>query len=80
MLRAGAVSPARIGRFEREFEPDDFPEPWKGFFEERAAIREFDGGQAKEHAEAEALREVVERMRTAGLCQASGDENVGAGR
>ena len=36
-----------------------------GKFRHRAAIREFDGGQAREHAEAEALQEVVQRMRAA---------------
>lgn len=38
---------------------------WRVEFEERAAIREYDGGQAREHAEAEALREIVERKRAA---------------
>lgn len=31
------------------------------FFEERAAIREFDGGQARANAESGALRETAER-------------------
>ena len=35
-------------------------------FEERAAVREYDGGQPREYAEAEALRETVERMRATG--------------
>ena len=46
--------------------PDDLPGDWRVEFEERASIREYDGGQAREHAEAQALREIVERMRSAG--------------
>lgn len=45
-------------------QPGDLPESWRELYEERAAIREFDGGQAREHAEAEALREIVARMRS----------------
>ncbi len=47
---------------ESDIRPDDLPEPWRELYEERAAIREFDGGQAREHAEAEALREIVAMM------------------
>jgi len=43
--------------------PDDLPEPWREWYEERAAIREYDGGQAREHAEAEALKETLDAMR-----------------
>lgn len=46
--------------------PDDLPGDWRVEWEERAAIREYDGGQAREHAEAEALGEIIDRMRTAG--------------
>ncbi|MCP4251652.1 MAG: hypothetical protein GY778_31835 [bacterium] len=46
--------------------PDDLPAEWRVEWEERAAIREFDAGQAREHAEAEALQEVIARMRTLG--------------
>ncbi|HSW45111.1 MAG TPA: hypothetical protein VLM89_06030 [Phycisphaerae bacterium] len=45
--------------------PDDLPPEWRERYEERAAIREYDGGQAREHAEAEALRETLEAMRRA---------------
>lgn len=41
--------------------PADLPDPWRELYEERAAIREFDGGQPREHAEAEALKEILER-------------------
>ncbi len=36
---------------------------WREQYEERAAIREFHGNQARGHAEAEALQEIVEHMR-----------------
>jgi hypothetical protein len=42
--------------------PDHLPEFWRDHYEERAAIREHDGGQAREHAEAEALRETIRAM------------------
>ena len=45
--------------------PDDLRKPWRELYEERAAIREYEGGQAREHAEAEALRETVAMMRAA---------------
>lgn len=45
--------------------PAKLPEDWREVYEERAAIREFDGGQTREHAEAEALREAVEMWRKA---------------
>ena len=46
---------------------NDLPGDWRCEFEERAAVREFDGMQAREHAEAEAFCEILERMRAAGL-------------
>ena len=49
-----------------EIQPADLPGDWRVEWEERAAIREYASGQAKEHAEAEALREILERMRVAG--------------
>ena len=45
---------------------DDLPGDWRIEFEERAAIREFEGGQLREHAERDALGEILARMRTAG--------------
>lgn len=45
----------------------DLPPDWRLEFEERAAIREYDGGQCREYAEAEALREIVARMRASGI-------------
>ena len=44
----------------------DLPADWGLEFEERAAIREFEGGQLREHAEAEALREILDGMLAAG--------------
>ena len=46
-------------------QPEDLPEEWYEEWGERAAIRQFDGGQAKEHAEAEAFTEILARMRKA---------------
>ena len=46
--------------------PGDLPVEWRCEFEDRAAVREYDGGQAREHAEAEAFTEILARMRTAG--------------
>ena len=43
--------------------PADLPDAWREYFEERSAIREYDGNQPREHAEAEAWRETVEAMR-----------------
>lgn len=55
--------------------PDDLPGDWRVWFEERAAIREYDGGLPREHAEAEALAETISEMqreaagRTGGSCR-----------
>ncbi len=53
--------------------PGDLPDEWRDWYEERAAIREYHGGQAREHAEAEALRETRAAMRAA-------DEKTGGAR
>lgn len=45
--------------------PEELSAPWREMFEERVAIREHDGGQAREHAEAEALAEVLDAMKAA---------------
>lgn len=47
--------------------PADLPEGWREEWGERSAIREYDGGQHREHAEAEAFCEILQRMRAAGL-------------
>ena len=47
-----------------DIRPDDLPEYWRELYEERAAIRQYDGGQPREHAEAEALREIIVWMRS----------------
>ena len=49
-----------------EITPADLPGDWRVEWEERAAIREHEGGQAREHAEAEALSEILTRMGAAG--------------
>ncbi len=75
-LRSSLADPkvGLVPMCDREITVTDLPAEWRLEFEERAAIREFDGGQAREHAEAEALRETVERMKAAGeyqLCSTS---------
>ncbi len=59
-LPAGA--PHRGGM---EVDIDDLPVDWRLWFEERAAIKEYDGGMSRELAEAEALAETVALMRQA---------------
>ena len=54
-----------VPMYDRQTTVADLPVDWRLEFEERAAIREFDGGQAREHAEAEALREIVGRIKAA---------------
>ena len=43
--------------------PGDLPMDWRIEFEERAAILEYDGGLAREEAEAQALQEIKARLR-----------------
>lgn len=43
--------------------PDDLPPDWRLFWEERAAIREYDGELPREHAEAAALADTLWEMR-----------------
>ena len=45
------------GESEPTITASDLPERWREHYDERAAVREYDGGQAREHAEAEALGE-----------------------
>lgn len=42
--------------------PADLPPDWREWFEERAAIREFDGRQLRNIAEFFAMKEVLEAM------------------
>ncbi|MFL5329875.1 MAG: hypothetical protein ACJ8C4_13280 [Gemmataceae bacterium] len=46
---------------------DDLPDDWRHHYEERAAIMEYDGGLAKEHAEAVAVADTLEAMRREGI-------------
>ena len=59
-LRKGRMSPEAV-RWVRDHWRDVCAEVWPEFweFEERAAIREFDGEQDRETAEQEAYREVM---------------------
>jgi len=45
----------------------DFAPDWRSEFEERAAIREYDGGQNRFDAERDALAEITARMLAAGM-------------
>ncbi len=65
-LRAGTPLTAVMRPCPRDVLAEDLPAFWRELYDKRAAIREFHGGQAREHAEAEALAEVVGRMRAAG--------------
>jgi len=46
--------------------PGDLHDGWRLEWAERAAIREYDGQQAREQAEADAFGEILGRMRQAG--------------
>jgi hypothetical protein len=47
--------------------PRDLPVDCHFLWDERAAIMEYDGGLAREHAEAQALKYILEDMQKAGL-------------
>ncbi len=51
-----------LPKADRATSPSDLSEYWREMYEERAAIREYYGGQVREHAEAEALAEVIAAM------------------
>jgi len=64
-LRAGQLhsdAPATPETTVADLTPD-----WRVEFEERAAIREYDGGQYRFDADRDALVEIIARMRAAGL-------------
>ena len=45
--------------------PEDLPIDWRVEWEERAAIMEYCGGMSRGQAEAEALRDTLDRMKAA---------------
>ena len=55
------------GRIVPDLTPADLPPDWYKRWDERAAIMEYDGGLAREHAEAQALKYILEDMQKAGL-------------
>ena len=68
--REFGVEIASVGYPSGESDPagiraSNLPEPWLEWWAERAAIREFDGEQARDFAEAEALKETLAAMRLA---------------
>ena len=73
-LRAGQLHPDAPAPC--EITVADLPPDWRLEFEERAAIREYDGGQLREHAERDALVEIVARMRAAGEIPFGGRESA----
>lgn len=79
-VHALLISPSLIETPAGYLAPSDLPEEWHEFYEERAAIREFDGHQPREHAEAEALREVVAKMRAQGRDSGEGFLQIWTGR
>jgi hypothetical protein len=54
------------GLFKRapDLTPDDLSAAWREVYEERAAIREYDGGLPRELAEHHALLDVLDLMKT----------------
>jgi hypothetical protein len=46
--------------------PDDLPLDWRIAWEERAAIREYDGGLSRERSETLALADILEQMKRNG--------------
>ena len=46
----------------RLFRAEELPERWREWYEERAGIREFDGGWTRDKAEKQAMLEIVTRM------------------
>jgi TubC N-terminal docking domain len=59
------LSPEVKAPAEPDTSPADLPSEWQELWGERAAIMEYDGGLPRERAEAEALKDVLERMRRA---------------
>ena len=53
--------------------PAEDPHGWRDYFEERAGIREYDGGMSRTGAEAGALADCVARWRALNPVLASGD-------
>ena len=58
--------PNRVPQSPSDLTPTDLPPEWHLAWDERAAIREFDGGLPREHAEALALRDILAEMSRAG--------------
>jgi len=57
LIRSATVEPT----------PADLPPDWHLLWDERAAIMEHDGRLPRERAEAEALTDILRRMREAGV-------------
>ena len=75
MQTGRSIVPAEACEPVETVSPADLPVDWRIEWEERAAIREYNGGQAREHSEAEALTEILVRMRVAGIPTHKRDSN-----
>jgi hypothetical protein len=58
-MRCSAVATAMSGTARRSQPHPWTPDDWRSFYEERAAIREFDGGYARRAAEILAMNETI---------------------
>ncbi len=56
------VEAAAQAKYGTAVQADDLPADWRGWFEERAAIMEYEGGLPRARADAEALAETVRLM------------------
>jgi len=50
-----------------DFSPNDLSADWHFLWDERATIMEFDGGMTREHAEAEALMDILRQIKEKAL-------------
>lgn len=55
-----AVGAAGVGR--AGVTPDQLPPDWRERYDERAAIREYDGNRPRAEAESEAMQEILAMM------------------
>lgn len=58
---------AAVGRGDRYFVPAELPVEWHVLWDERAAIMEYEGRLCREHAEAEALKDILRQMTAVGI-------------
>jgi len=71
-LRAGQPLDSETTKTADVATPDQLPVEWRVEWLERASIRQFDGGQGRETADREALREIIARIRAQEISQNGG--------